>query len=90
MDATSDDFRSVNQSLCKALAEERQAHKATKEALQEETEKRAQTENEVRSLLKTNASLAATAQMLGGIVKHNINTSTADGADPVCSECPFQ
>lgn len=65
-DTTSEEYRSVNQSLCKALVEERLA-------LQDAKDKLKKSENEVRSLLKTNSSLAATAQMLGGIVKHNID-----------------
>jgi SMC interacting uncharacterized protein involved in chromosome segregation len=67
----------VNKSLCKALDEASQALKASKLALEEETNKRAKAEEEVKSLLKTNSCLASTAQMLGAIIRHNINdTST--------------
>jgi hypothetical protein len=88
-DTTTEELRRVNQSLCKALAEARQAHNATKVALEEEVAKRAKTEEEVKSLLKTNSSLASTAQMLGAIVKHNISksnkTNAPDEADSVPS-----
>ena len=72
---TADELCVVNQSLCKALAGAFQALKASKLALEEETNKRAKAEEEVKSLLKTNSSLASTAQMLGAIVKHNINNT---------------
>jgi hypothetical protein len=72
---TTDELCVIDQSLCKALAETRQALKASKLALEEETNKRAKAEEEVKSLLKTNSSLASTAQMLGAIVKHNINNT---------------
>jgi hypothetical protein len=72
---TADELCVMSQSLCKALAETRQALKASKLALEEETNKRAKAEEEVKSLLKTNSSLASTAQMLGAIVKHNINNT---------------
>ena len=73
-EAAVEELRSVNQSLCKALAEARQAQNAIKSALEEETAKRARAEEEIKSLLKTNSSLASTAQMLGAIIKYNINT----------------
>lgn len=74
---TTDELCVVNQSLCKALAEACQALKASKLALEEETNKRTKAEEEVKSLLKTNSSLVSTAQMLGAIVQHNIdNTNT--------------
>jgi hypothetical protein len=73
-DTTAEELRNVNKSLCKALAEARQAQNTTKLALEEETTKRAKAEEEINSLLRTNSSLASTAQMLGAIVKHNINT----------------
>jgi hypothetical protein len=47
-------------------------------ALEEETNKRAKAEEEVKSLLKTNSSLASTAQMLGEIVKHNVNNTNTE------------
>ena len=72
---TADELCVTNQSLCKALAEARQALKASKLALEEETNKRVKAEEETKSLLKTNSSLASTAQMLGAIVKHNINNT---------------
>lgn len=84
------DLRNVNQSLCKALADERQAHRATKQALLDEVEKCLQSEHEVRSLLKTNNSLAAAAHMLGGIVKHNINNPNSSERDQVRDPCPSQ
>jgi hypothetical protein len=86
-DITSEELRSVNQSLCKALAEARQAHNTTKIALEEEVVKRTKAEEEVKALLKTNSSLASTAQMLGAIVKQNISkpnkTNAHDEAEPV-------
>jgi hypothetical protein len=72
---TVDELCMINQSLRKALAEARQALRASKLALEEETNKRAKAEEEVKSLLKTNSSLASTAQMLGAIVKHNVNNA---------------
>jgi hypothetical protein len=72
---TVDELCVVNQSLCKALAEACQALKASKLALEEETNKRVNVEEEVKSLLKTNSSLASTAQMLGAVIKHNINNT---------------
>ena len=72
---TADELCVVNQYLCEALAEACQALKVGKLALEEETNKRAKAEEEVKSLLKTNSSLASTAQMLGAIVKHNINNT---------------
>ena len=80
-----DDFRNLNKSLCKALAEERQAHRSTKQALINEIEKRTQSENEIKSLVETNKSLAATAHMLGDIVKHNINNPETSECDQVRS-----
>jgi hypothetical protein len=78
-DSTAGELRRVNQSLCKALAEARQAQtateaalNATKLALREEAAKSARAEEEVKSLLRTNSSLASTAEMLGAIVKRNI------------------
>lgn len=73
-----DELYVVNQSLCKALAEACQALRASILTLEEETNKRAKAEEEVKSLLKTNSSLASTAQMLGAIVKHNINNASAE------------
>jgi hypothetical protein len=82
-DGRARELRNVNQSLCKALAEARQAQNAaqaalnvTKLALKEEAAKRAKAEEEVESLLRANISLASTAQMLGAIVKHNITPKT--------------
>lgn len=72
---TADELCVINQSLCKALAEAHQALKASKLALEEETNKRAKAEDEVKSLLKTNSSLASTAQMLGAIAEHKINNT---------------
>jgi hypothetical protein len=72
---TADEFCVADQSLCKALAEACQALKASKLALEEETNKRVKAEEEAKSLLKTNNSLAYTAQMLGAIVKRNINNT---------------
>jgi hypothetical protein len=83
-DARAGELRNVNQSLCKALAEAHQAQTAAevalkfaKLALKEEAAKRAKAEEEVKSLLRTNSSLASTAHMLGAIVKHNITPKTA-------------
>jgi hypothetical protein len=82
-DSQARELRYVNQSLCKALAEARQAQNAaqaafnvTKLALKEEAAQRAKAEEEVKSLLRANISLASTAQMLGAIVKHNITPKT--------------
>ena len=72
---TTDKLCMTNQSLCKALAEARQALKASKLALEEEANKRAKVEEEVKSLLKTSSSLASTVQVLGAIVKHKINNT---------------
>lgn len=72
---TADELCVVNQSLCKALSEACQALKASKLALEEETNKRTKAEEEVKSLLKTNSSLASTAQMLGVIVQHDIDNA---------------
>lgn len=72
---TTDELCMINRSLCKALAEALQALKASKLALEEETNKRAKAEEEVKSLLKTNSSLASTVQALGAIVKHNIHST---------------
>lgn len=82
-DTRAGELRNVNQSLCKALAEALQAQtaaevalKVTKLALKEEAAQRAKAEEEVKSLLRTNSSLASTAYMLGAIVKHNITPKT--------------
>ena len=73
-DASMEELQSANKSLCKALAEARQAHSVTKLALEDEVAKRAKAEEDRMALLKTNNSLVSTAQMLGAIVKHNIKT----------------
>jgi hypothetical protein len=73
---TANELCVVNQSLCKALAEARQALRASQLALEEETNKRAKAEEEAKSLLRTISSLASTAQMLGAIITYNINTNT--------------
>jgi hypothetical protein len=82
-DPRAGELHNVNQSLCKALTEARQAQNAaeaalkfTKLALKEEAAKRAKAEEEVKSLLRTNSSLASTAHILSAIVKHNITPKT--------------
>jgi hypothetical protein len=91
-DNKAEELRRVNQSLCKALAQARQAQNAAEVALnaagfalQEETTKRAKAEEEVKSLLKTNSSLASTAQMLRAIVKHNITPEATATSSEVSS-----
>ena len=83
---TANELCMVNQSLCEALAETRQALKASKLALEDETNKRAKAEGEVKSLLKTTSSLASTVQMLGIIIKHNLK-NTNGKIIPTEAEC---
>ena len=53
---TFDELRIIQSTLCKALADEREAHKATRVALEQETKRRVDAEN---------------AQLLGSVVKQN-------------------
>ena len=78
----------VNVSLARALAEKTAEVYAIKAELENERNRRFETENEVSRINMVNKSLASSIQMLGSIVKHNAQKySTAPGG-PIKQSLP--
>ncbi|KIW17401.1 hypothetical protein PV08_04595 [Exophiala spinifera] len=67
------DPAALSQSLCLALANEQQAHNATKLALEEETQRCLHLEQQIEKYIQKIATLTTTVKSLGAIIKHNVN-----------------
>ncbi|KAK5209958.1 hypothetical protein LTR41_004590 [Exophiala xenobiotica] len=63
----------INQSLCLALANEQQAHNATRVALNQEVQRCMELEAQIKNNVQQIASLTVPVKNLGAIIKHNIN-----------------
>lgn len=63
----------INQSLCLALANEQQAHNETRLALEEESQRCLQLEQQIEMYIQKIARLNTTVNSLGAIIKHNVN-----------------
>lgn len=67
------DPTAINQSLCLALANEQQAHNATRLALEKESQRCLQLEGQIEENLQTIKRLNTTVNSLGAIIKHNLS-----------------
>ena len=72
------DSTTLNQSLCLALANEQQAHAATKVALSQEIQRCMQLEEAIKRNQQQIQSLVTTVNNLGAIIKHNVKNQNAD------------